>query len=97
MATYIDVAALVGIKIHSSGNLAAGDSVTVPTGSFYALVTYINTNIGVGDTHKIQAPMIVGNNQAMAIGAGGQFSIGGVNIGYASGSTAQYVIYTNNQ
>ena len=103
MATYIDVAALVGIKIHSSGKLSVGDSVTVPSGTYYALVQLYHTDMTTsGNTNDIPAPLIAGSNQAIAIsddgGGAGTFSIGGHGVGSSkTGTSAHYVIYANNQ
>ena len=103
MATYLDVAALVGIKIHSSGKLSVGESVTVPSGNYYALVQLFHPAMTTsGNTNDMPSPLIAGSNQAIAIsstgGGNGAFSIGGHDVGSTVvGITAQYVIFQNNQ
>ena len=95
MATYLDVASLVGIKIHSAGVISNG-TVTVPAGSYYALCSVINSNSS-GSTYNALQSIVVGAGEAMAVSAGGQASVSGTSIGGASGSKINYVIYTNNQ
>tara|TARA_Y100001938_G_scaffold88537_1_gene121371 strand:- start:1378 stop:1665 length:288 start_codon:yes stop_codon:yes gene_type:complete len=95
MATYLDVASLVGIKIHSSGVISNG-TVNVPAGNYYALASIINAESSGSNFNSLQS-IVVGAGEAMVVTAGGQASISGVNLGEASGSKINYVIYTNNQ
>lgn len=95
MATYIDVAALVGIKIHSSTVLdGVGETVTVPSGG-YALVTAVSSSA---------TSAVTINDSMQIVGAGGVITKNGANTyeinGYeksANGVKVNVVIFINNQ
>jgi len=97
MATYIDVASLVGIKIHSSGVLDVNETVTVPSGC-YAQFSIQD----VGNTpFRDQNIMIAGAGTTFGLTAANEFTLNGITgaPAAASGSTnhVHYVIFQNNQ
>ena len=95
MATYLDVASLVGIKIHSSGVISNG-TVNVPAGNYYALCSVINEEANSSTYNSLQS-IVVGAGEAMAVNVAGQASVSGINLGPNGDSKINYVIYTNNQ
>ena len=101
MATYLDVAALVGIKISSTGSLARGDSaVTVPSNSYaeiYILSTEANLANGSEDIYANKIIAVAGDT--IDYQSGGNIVIGGVTITSQNNAFARvkFVVFTNNQ
>jgi len=96
MATYIDVAALVGIKIHSSGVLDNNETVTVPA-SCYAQFSIQDAS---NTAFKDQSIMIAGGGTTFGFNGSNEFLLNGVTTDLANnGSTnhCHYVIFSNNQ
>ena len=91
MATYLDVASLVGIKISTSGSVSAGNSYTVPADSF----AYAFFNYPTATTFNPIAVVPAGG--VLAVSSGGQATLNAVNKGPTSGGSITYVVFTNNQ
>lgn len=95
MATYIDVAALVGIKISTSGALSTnGSTYTVPSGS-YAEVSVIAPGTGQSD-NNIMLMKVVPAGGVITRTDASSISISGVSLSI-SNAVINYVVFTNNQ
>lgn len=101
MATYVDVTALVGIKISSTGSLSKGDSAfTVPSNS------YAEVNILTSETNVLASSRDIYANIIIAVAgdtinyqSNGDIVIGGVTITEHDHvfTRVKYVCFTNNQ
>ena len=94
MATYIDVSALVGIKIHSSGTLTTSETVSVPA-NCYAKFDIIQGGVSMKTDNMASGGVTFG-----FLGTK-EFTLSGVVTGYTTsgGSTPYcfYTIFSNNQ
>ena len=101
MATYLDVASLVGIKISSTGSLTKGDSAfTVPSNSYaeiYILSTEPNLASGSVDIYANKIIAVAGDT--IDYQSGGNIVIGGVTVTSQNNAFARvkFVVFTNNQ
>ena len=101
MATYLDVASLVGIKISSTGSLTKGDSAfTVPSNSYaeiYILSTEPNLASGSVDIYANKIIAVAGDT--IDYQSSGNIVIGGVTVTSQNNAFARvkFVVFTNNQ
>ena len=102
MATYLDVASLVGIKISAMGSLTKGDGAyTVPSDS-YAEVYLMRPQSEVpGDSadHIMANKVIAVAGETIEYASGGDITVGSVILDNVNATTARvkYLVFTNNQ
>ena len=102
MATYLDVASLVGIKISAMGSLTKGDGAyTVPSDSYAEVyIMRPQTHVAGTEAKEVFANKVIAvAGETIEYDSGGDITVGSVVMDNVNITTARvkYLVFTNNQ